>query len=316
MNDAEFSTVNNRGSVTATISQTSPTRTAAAKVVKPTVVKPVAAKVDSSFPTLPLPLSFRKSAVRQNDVAVIIGNANYAKFGKGIPNVTPAYADAAGFKKYVTEALGVRVGNIIDLRDATYVDFASIFGTERNHKGKLFNWTRARVSNVYVYYAGHGAPAGVDGSAYLVPADADIDTIELSGYRLDTLYKNLGKIPAKSITVVLESCFSGRAEGGPVVSKASPIFPGAKPVKTPRNVTSISAGSAQQMASWEKDKSHGLFTKYFLLGMSGKADEKPHGNQDSKVSNAELKEYLSQTLTYFARRHYGREQTAQIVVGK
>ena len=35
-----------------------------------------------------------------------------------------------------------------------------------------------------------------DGSAYLVPADADATRIRLNGYRLATLYKNLGKLPS------------------------------------------------------------------------------------------------------------------------
>ena len=39
-------------------------------------------------------------------------------------------------------------------------------------------------SNVYVYYAGHGAPASKDGSAFLVPSDANSQTIEFSGYPL------------------------------------------------------------------------------------------------------------------------------------
>ncbi|NQU58237.1 MAG: peptidase C14, partial [Rhodospirillales bacterium] len=135
-------------------------------------------------------------------------------------------------------------------------------------------------------------------------------------YRLSTLYDNLGKIPAKSITVVLEACFSGASESGAVISNASPVFMKPKATPIPANVTVIAAGAPDQMASWEKDKSHGLFTKYFLIGMSGEADAKPYGNADGKVEYNELDAYLKETLTYYARRHYGRDQTAQIVVGK
>lgn len=46
--------------------------------------------------------------------------------------------------------------------------------------------------------------------------------------------------------------------------------------------------------------------------MSGEADE----NNDREVSWAELKGYLAKTVTRFAMRYYGRDQTAQIVVGK
>jgi hypothetical protein len=54
--------------------------------------------------------------------------------------------------------------------------------------------------------------------------------------------------------------------------------------------------------------------KYFLLAMSGKADKKPYGNGGGKVQDKELQNYLADTLTYYARRYYGRDQTAQITV--
>ena len=34
-------------------------------------------------------------------------------------------------------------------------------------------------------------------------------------------------------------------------------------------------------------------------------------NKDVKVSDTELKEYLSDTMTYYARRYYGRDQKVQ-----
>jgi hypothetical protein len=82
----------------------------------------------------------------------------------------------------------------------------------------------------------------------------------------------------------------------------------------PKKITVISAGAANQVASWEKDKSQSLFTKYFLKGMSGEGDNKPYGNSDGKVSLRELKKYLDGNMTYYARRYYGRTQQAQIVV--
>ena len=193
---------------------------------------------------------------------------------------------------------------------------SQVFGSPTNHRGQLFNWVKPGKSRVFVFYAGHGAPAGTDGSAYLIPSDTNVSSIEVTGYPLSVLYNNLGKVAAKSITVVLEACFSGAAEGGAVISNASPVFMKAKAPSVPANVTVISAGGANQMASWEKDKSHGLFTKYFLKGMSGEADNKDYGNGDGTVSITELKSYLDDTLTYYARRYYGCNQSAVIVVGQ
>ena len=129
------------------------------------------------------------------------------------------------------------------------------------------------------------------------------------------LYKNLKRLPAKSIIVVLEACFSGQSPGGEIISRSSGIFVAPKSPSVPSSITVISAGRPSQMASWEPDGSHSLFTKYFLLGMSGKADKRPYGNADGQVSYPELGKYLDGTMTYFARRHYGRDQNAQIIVG-
>ena len=292
-------------------------RRGAVAAAPPAPVPSLAEAAPSTFPLTSMTLRFPKPPERPDDIAVVIGNADYGKLGKDIPNVKPAYADASAFKCYAIEALGVREGNIIDLRDATGAQMVRVFGSANNPRGQLYDWVRAGQSRVHVYYAGHGAPGGVDGGAYLVPSDADGNRIDLNGYPLEVLYRNLGKIPAQSITVVLEACFSGASQAGAVISNASPVFLKPKLATVPPNVTVITAGAANQMASWEEDGSHGLFTKYFLKGMSGEADAELYGmgNGDGRVSLEELDAYLKDTMTYYARRYYGRDQTARIVVG-
>ena len=267
------------------------------------------------FSQTPVAVTFKRAAPRPDDIAVIIGNANYTELGNDIPNVVPAYADAEDFKRYVTQGLGVREGNVIYLRDATGAQMARVFGTPSDPRGQLYDWVVPNVSRVWVYYAGHGAPATNQGTSYLVPVDADGSRIQLNGYALETLYRNLGRLPAKSTTVVLEACFSGASQAGSVIDAASAIYARPKNATVPPGVTVIAAGAPDEIASWEKDKSHGLFTKYYLTAMSGEADKSPYGNGDGQITHPELAAYLKRTMTYFARRHYGRDQTAQIVVG-
>jgi len=50
--------------------------------------------------------------------------------------------------------------------------------------------------------------------------------------------------------------------------------------------------------------------------MNGEADARPHGNGDGQVTDAELDTYLRETMSYYARRYYGRDQHPQIVRGK
>jgi hypothetical protein len=274
-----------------------------------------AAPAAEAFPTKPVAVSFPRGKANPDDIAVIIGNANYKATAKDIPDVVPAYADAEGMKRYAVQALGIKEENVIFIRDAKLIDLVSTFGTADDPKGKLFNWVKPQASNVFVFYSGHGAPSADGASSYLVPVDAQAALINLSGYNLKTLYANLGKLPAKSVTVVLEACFSGASQSGMLVKNASPIYQKAMTEIVPANLTVISAGSGNQIASWEQDKSHGLFTKHYLLGMAGAADKKPYGNGDGKVGTDELTAYLKGTMSYMAQRYYGREQTAQVATG-
>ena len=61
--------------------------------------------------------------------------------------------------------------------------------------------------------------------AYLAPIDCNPVMIDLTAYPLDVLYGNLPKIEAKSVTVVLDACFSGGTNTGKfLVRNASPAL--------------------------------------------------------------------------------------------
>lgn len=244
-----------------------------------------------------------------DDVAVIVENANYKE--NSIPQDAAAANDAKFFKRFALEGLGIQNKNIIYLKDATKAQLLKVFGSDRRHDGQLANWIRPGKSRVYVYYAGHGAPSE-DSDAFLVPADADSTYLELNGYSVSTLFSNLAKLDTKHTTVILESCFSGVSQAGAIVSNASPLFLRPKKTVAPKNISVVSASQINQIASWEKSEPRSLFTKYFLKAMSGEADRTPYGNADGQVSESELEKYLGDTLSYWARRYYGREQKAQI----
>ena len=53
---------------------------------------------------------------RRDSIAVNVGNRTY---GAGVPAVDFAHNDADTMRRFATEKLGYRVGNVIDLRDAT-----------------------------------------------------------------------------------------------------------------------------------------------------------------------------------------------------
>jgi|GEM_PF-4119721 len=249
---------------------------------------------------------------RRHGIAVIIGNKSYAKHNTDVPDVSYAHNDADAMYAFVKDTLGYPERNIILVKDATQAEMTSLFGNERNHKGKLFNWTDPE-SRLFVYYSGHGAPGLSDGAGYLLPVDADPLVVELNGYPLETLYTNLDKIPARQVTVVIDACFSGGSASGSLIKNASSIS--LRRVETKqmlRKGTVLTAADISEVASWDSERKMGLFTARFLDGVLGAADRGEFGNGDGQVRLGEMKQYLRAEVGFSARRNYLREQTPQI----
>ncbi len=229
------------------------------------------------------------------------------------PQVEFSHNDADAIKEFVINKLGYRKGNIIDLRDATQAQMMAIFGTKDSYEGKLFGWVRPGKSDVTVFYSGHGAPGLKDKRGYLLPVDADPNLVEINGYPVDVLYKNLAKIDAKSITVYLDACFSGDSPKGMIVRATSGISVVAKlPTKKAR-LTVLTAAQADQFASWDEDAKMGLFTKNLLVALNGAADREDYGNGDGVVTVGEVQKYLDDEMSYQARRRYNRSQKATVL---
>jgi hypothetical protein len=259
-------------------------------------------------------LDFPKAeAENRYGVAVIIGNRNYAASNRDVPDVDFAINDAQAMYQYVTQSLGFREGNVIFLKDATQADLISTFGTRDNPKGKLYDWIRPNQSDIFIFYSGHGAPGLSNGQGYLLPVDGNPMKVELNGYPLETFYANVGRIPARSTTIVIDACFSGSSASGAVVRSASSISLKLVDAKVDNSkATVLTAAGLSEVASWDTEAKHGLFTSHFLKGITGEADADGFGNGDGKVSLGEMKKYLQEEVTYNARRLYGRDQNPQI----
>lgn len=247
-------------------------------------------------------------AVNADAVAVIIGNKDYQ--GARIPTVSYAHRDADAVRDYLVRVAGYREANVVDLRNASQAQMTAAFGNERSHQGRLWQYVRPGESDVTVYYSGHGVPGLKDRRGYLLPVDADPERPEINGYPLDVLYANLEKLNARSVTVYIDACFSGDSGGGMLIRGASGVTIAPKRPPAPHGMAVIAATAGDQVASWDEEGRHGLFTAHLLEALGGKADGAPHGNGDGRVTLAEVKAYLDREMTYAARRRYGRIQEA------
>ncbi|MCJ7813218.1 caspase family protein, partial [bacterium] len=236
-------------------------------------------------------------------IAVVIGNKSYPH--PDVPDVDYALLDASIVKKYLVNMLGCREGNIIYIENASKADFELVFGTNEEPQGKLYDWVKQNRSDVFVYYSGHGAPDVVTKKAYFMPSNSDPNYVRIGGYPLDLFYTNLSKISAKSITVVIDACFSGASQSGMLIQDASPMFVDVDLPLATFSYSLLTSSAGNEISSWYPEAKHSLFTYYLLRAIRGEADV----NKDRKVTLKEIGDYIGDQVPYMARRLYGREQT-------
>ena len=273
-------------------------------VRKPQIITKITqADVDLNIP--------RAQDENRDAVAVIIGNCNYSEYNLDVPNVEYAINDVRIVKEYVIEALGYREGNILYYEDATLTDLRDVFGTESEPEGRLAYTVKPGKSDVFIYYSGHGAPDIEERRGYFVPVNCKPDAVRRNGYPLDLFYNNLRSIEARSFTIVIDACFSGASGNGEmIILAASPIGINiTNPALLLKNSAVFTSSSGNEISSWFPEKSHGMFTYFFLRGLQGQADF----NFDGQISADELYSYLSDKtdgVIYWARRLFmGRRQT-------
>jgi Caspase domain/Ankyrin repeats (3 copies) len=227
----------------------------------------------------------------KNAYAIVIGIEEYRQ---KLPKADFANHDARVMAEYLTKVMGYPKENIV-----TLINDRALKSDMEKYFEKWLSNNVEQNGTVFVYYSGHGAPNPNTGDAYLVPYDGDPSFIEQTGYSLKRLYKNLNKLPAKEIIVVLDSCFSG-AGGRSVLAKgARPLVMNLdKQVSHSDRIAILSASSGGQISSTHEEKGHGLFTYFFLKGI--------------KAGNTELGtlyNYLKPQVERIARKTYNNEQT-------
>ncbi len=238
----------------------------------------------------------------QTAIAVIIGNRTYAKLA---PSET-SRNDAGAMYSFLTEHLGYRQDDIIDLRDAKKADFERLFGTAAESDGELARLVRANPgAKVLVYYSGHGATDLAQTDTYLLPVDTEPYRDEQGGYKLSTLYANLAKLGAKSVLLLLETEY-GRDHSPYLLPPNLPeTVNSALPPSPLPGLTVLLAADRGQRRLTDSTYNIGLFTRYLIEGMAGSADLPPIGNGDGKLDSAEIYVYTGAMVRLAARKTFG-----------
>ena len=256
-------------------------------------------------------------AIRRNPaaVAVVIGIQDY--LSPTVPSVQYAKRDAQLVREYLIKTFGYDEYNILP-RDPNQL--MTVGNLKTLIKQQLPDYVKKNgTSDVFIYYAGHGAPSTETQEAFLAPYDfnPNVDVNTYNAYRLKDLYADLLKIECQSLTIVLDTCFSGMTGDGQVlIQNISPvILPKLEISKQvllshPKAVV-LTSTSNDRVSNWYPEKKHSLFTYFFLKGLQGAADK----NSDNRITVGELETYLldeNNGVPYWAKRLFSRSQTPQV----
>ena len=238
-----------------------------------------------------IPVSKEK---RNNTFAVIIANENYEQVAK----VPYAINDGSIFKQYCEKTLGIPATNIHFVPDATI-----------NNIRQQVNWL-SQVCQAYngqadiiFYYAGHGVPDEQSKTAFLLPKDGngmDITT----GYKLDDLYKTLGQLPAKSVTIFLDACFSGSKREDGMLTSARGIAIKVKNGQPVGKMVVFTAATGDETAYPNNTEGHGMFTYYLLKKLQETGGD---------VTYEELGDYIRQNVSRQSIVLNGKSQTPTVI---
>ena len=234
-------------------------------------------------------------SIYKDAVAVVIGAQDFAD-----RDMVPApYAanDAQIMKNYFEKSLAISDVRLMINEQQSSQELKNLFDVSR---GQLKYVIKPGKTDLYVYYSGHGVPV-VDKNGrndiMLTPYDVYKNFIIDDGYSLNQLYKELSSLQAKSVTVILDACFSGSSKpSGSIPTKSvanqKVVLVDYNNMEQPwRNDPTfcVFSSSRSDQVSYACDETRtGFFTYYLAAGLQGEADV----NADGKVTMKELADFV------------------------
>ncbi len=149
--------------------------------------------------------------IRPKSIAILIGIEKYNYFAPA----PYAVNDVKTFENYCKYVLGISKVFTYTNEQVSGFFFENTFNPDF---GELQKAVEKGLTEVFVFYSGHGLPSKNGEQIYLFPSDGRLEALEAQGYDLNKFYENLDKLQAKSVTLFIDACFSG-------VSRKTELYP-------------------------------------------------------------------------------------------
>ena len=227
----------------------------------------------------------RTVANNKNALALIIGIDNYEATA-----ARAAYADsdAEVFADFALKKLGISATRIKTLVN----DEAGERELLLSVKSWLFRLVKQNDTDVYIFFAGHGLSSDNGKKMYLLPYDGAPELLDKTAILRDELFSELSKANPRSVTVFLDTCYSGTTRGNDTLIASRPIAIRAKEKSIPDNFTVMTAAAGDQTAKLLEEAKHGMFSYFLMKGMEGEAD----ANKDNQITAGELHDYVEENV--------------------
>ncbi len=231
------------------------------------------------------PIAGRKVRENINALALIIGIADYDR-----TNAPAVFADndAQFFQDYAALKLGIPENNITTLLNAEAGQVDVLLSV----KNWLARAIKQEQSDVYVFFAGHGLASDDGEEMFLLPYDGAPELLEETTIARQKLFTEIAAANPRSVTVFLDTCYSGTTRGPDMLIASRPIAIRAKEQAVPDGFTVMTAAAGDQTAKPLEEAKHGMFSYFLMKGMEGDAD----ANQDNQITAGELHEYVQQNV--------------------
>lgn len=231
--------------------------------------------------------------------AVVFGLGRY----RSLPEVPYAAGSARLVRRYLEARLGVGLCLAYFDQDASGLIFDEVFNPDY---GRLRREMRRGYSDVVVYYRGHLLANRERDEIYLFPSDGRPDRLEAEGYPLSAFYASLGRLGARSVTVIIDAAVEPGDRGSKLKlgnPKPWTVFPAQSSIVTaageePARVsetgfTVINACEGYLHAAPHQPSELSLLAHYLAAGLKGHADH----DGDRRLTLGELKKYLTEKVT-------------------
>lgn len=168
----------------------------------------------------------------------------------------------------LSEVCGFAKQNVLLLCDGEPQDRVPTYGNIHSWLGTWLSRPKAG-DLVLVYFAGHGRE--VDGRAMLVPQDATLDSLNVTGIPIDYVRDLLERCDASQKVLILDACHSGAGRDVVVMGQTF-----RSELDVGEGIYTIASCDTDQISYDWPEKEHGVFT-YFLADAIDSATVAPDG---------------------------------------